>query len=117
MINLTKAEFERVTADWDPNVYRSRAAYFRARLCDRAIKITTWDRSLDGAYAVLAGHGEGLRKIGVNLNQLAKHFNTTKAAARPGEVARLARWLQKCQSEIAASRRELAAIAEHYTRS
>ena len=115
-VNLNQAEYETIMQGWDPLVYPTKAAYFRARMCDREIRVRTRDASIDDGVLALSNHSETLHKLGVNVNQIARRLNAHGSAASATDVETLLKMLAACITAQEASRRELAAIAEHYSR-
>lgn len=115
-VNLNLAEYTAVMAGWDPLVYPTHAAYFRARMCDREIRVRTRDASIDDGVLALSNHSDTLHKLGVNVNQIARRLNAHGSAASKTDVEHLHRLLAACLKAQEESRRELAAIAEHYSR-
>ena len=117
VVHLTANEHDAVMAMWDKAVYPSRSGYLRARLCEREIRVRTWDQNLEAGLDRLHNHNELLRRIGVNLNQLIRHMNEHKSSAGSEEVVRLAEVVGACARAQEASQRDLRVIAERYANS
>jgi hypothetical protein len=89
MVNLNRDDYARLMQSYDPAVYPSKAAYYRARMVDQSIQVRQRNSSLDALIPVLVEHNEELRRTGVNLNQVVHHLNTYKAPALKEEVLQL----------------------------
>ena len=85
-VNLTLGELRQVMADFDPLMYPTKAAYFRARMVDQSITKRVVNANLETLERALVDSNEELNRIGVNINQIAKHLNTYKSVALKDEV-------------------------------
>ncbi len=88
-VNLSKSEYDAVMADYDPIFYPSKTAYLRARVVDKDIKKRVVNAILERLEQTLVNSNEELNKLGVNINQIARHLNTYKSAEYKSEVLSL----------------------------
>ena len=88
-VNLSKTEYDRVMADYDATFYPTKTAYLRARVVDKSVKKRVVNANLERLEKALVDSNEELNRIGVNINQIAKHLNTYKSAAYKNEVVSL----------------------------
>ncbi len=88
-VNLSKSEYNAVMADYDPIFYPSKTAYLRARVVDKDIKKRVVNANLERLEQALVNSNEELNKLGVNINQIARHLNTYKSAEYKSEVLSL----------------------------
>ncbi len=59
-----------------PIFYPSKTAYLRARVVDKDIKKRVVNANLERLEHTLVNSNEELNKLGVNINQIARHLNT-----------------------------------------
>ena len=88
-LNLTEEEERMVMADYDEFVYPRKSMYLRARVLDKKIKKRVVNANLEKLEHTLVESNEVLNRIGVNVNQIAKHLNTYKTPAYKNEVMTL----------------------------
>jgi hypothetical protein len=116
LVNLKRADYERLMQAYDPAIYPSKSAYYRARLIDRRLQVRTRNSSLDELVPVLVDYAEEVRRIGVNLNQLVHHLNTYQGAARREEVLQLLRAVRESTQVQEKTRGLLQEINEKWLR-
>ena len=97
-LNLTEREYREVMADYDKRTYRTKTAYLRARVLDKSITVRTVNANLETLEQALVSTVEELNRVGVNVNQLAKHLNTYKTPAQKSEVLQLLKLFVKVQA-------------------
>ena len=113
-VNLTRSEYNRVMADYDQTVYPTKTSYFRARVVDRSIQKRAINANLEQLEHALVTTNEELIRIGVNINQLTKHLNTYKAAARQSEVLALLKLFVAVQEKTDAIQHTIHEIHEQW---
>ena len=94
-VNLTKHEYDALMSEYLPISYRSKTAYFRARLLDQSIEKRVVNANLESLEEALVATTEELHRIGVNINQIAKYLNTHKKPAENKEVISLIKLFQE----------------------
>lgn len=75
--------------DYDATIYPDKTAYLRARVVDKKIQKKVVNANLEQLEMTLIGSNEELNRIGVNINQIARHLNTYKNAAYRNEILAL----------------------------
>ena len=99
-VNLTPGELRQVMVDFDPLTYPTKAAYFRARMVDQSITKRVVHANLEALEKALVDSNEELNRIGVNINQIAKHLNTYKSVALKDEVLMLIKYFVSAQKTM-----------------
>lgn len=99
-VNLSRTEYDRVMADHDPSFYPTKTAYLRARVLDKSIKKRAVNDNLERLERALVATNEELNRIGVNINQIAKHLNTYKSAEHKSEVLALLKLFVEAQKSM-----------------
>jgi len=100
-INLNHEEFKAVMKDFDESEYQSRSQYIRARVLDKEIRTRSVHSNLVQLENALTDSNEELHKIGVNMNQIARHLNTYKSPAHRTEILALLKGFIKMQKTVA----------------
>ena len=88
-INVTPGEHRRIMASFDPLTYPTKSAYLRARVVEQSITQRVVHANLEQLERALVDSNEELTRIGVNINQIAKHLNTHKSVPLKEEVLML----------------------------
>ena len=99
-VNLSKSEYDAVMADHDPTFYPTKTAYLRARVVNKDIKKRVINANLERLELTLVESNEELNRIGVNINQIARHLNTYKSAEYKSEVLALLQLFLSAQKTI-----------------
>ncbi len=87
---VTSAKFEELQLLLCRSEHNEMAGLIRDILHNRVIRTITYDRSLDTVMEELAALRGEIRAIGVNINQITKHFNTYPEPQRKAFYARTA---------------------------
>ena len=100
LLSFTQAQYDAVMADYDDTIYPATTDYLRARLVDKRIKKRVIHANLERLEHALVASNETLNRLGVNVNQLAKHLNTYKSPALKSEVITLLKLFVKSQETM-----------------
>ncbi|PRY03641.1 mobilization protein MobC [Pontibacter ummariensis] len=82
IFRVTGREYKRLEDIQKKSDCHSIGEVIRRALTGRQIKLFHKDASLDGVVEELAGVREELRAIGVNINQITRHFNASPGGAK-----------------------------------
>lgn len=86
-LRLTQMEFERLDSIRQESDCHSIGEVIRRVLSGRKIKLFHKDASLDGPMEELASIRQELRAIGVNINQITRHFNGSSRESKRAFLA------------------------------
>lgn len=81
-LRVTQQEYGRLEGIRQKSDCRSIGEVIRRILSGRPIKLFHRDVSLDGLMEELAGIRQELRSVGVNINQITRHFNGSSRESR-----------------------------------
>lgn len=79
IFRVTEREYLRLEAIQQKSDCHSIGEVIRRSLAGKQVKLFHKDASLDGVVEELASVQEELRAIGVNINQITRHFNASSA--------------------------------------
>jgi hypothetical protein len=82
IFRVTEGEYKRLEDLQQMSDCHSIGEVIRRSLTGRQVKLFHRDASLDGVVEELAGVREELRAIGVNINQITRHFNASSSGHR-----------------------------------
>ena len=82
IFRVTVGEYKRLEDLQQKSDCHSIGEVIRRTLSGRQVKVFHKDASLDGVVEELAGVREELRAIGVNINQITRHFNASSGTHR-----------------------------------
>ena len=113
-VNLTKQEYDVLMSEFLPVSYRSKTAYFRARLLDQSIEKRTVNANLETLEEALVATTEELHRIGININQIAKYLNTHKREAQNKEVVTLIKLFQEVRAKATSIQKTVHKISQEW---
>lgn len=114
-VQVTEAEYARLMTTYDPEIYPSKAAYYRARMVAGEVTVTTRDGSLDRFMPLLGELRDHLSRIGGNINQVVRHMNTYKRPASDPELVALVKLLRANAEIMQAGNRLLHGLGERWS--